>query len=264
MLSNSEAWFTVLVMRSEQVSLLAASIGQVYRLVLEHMFDNKYAHPHAGVLLQRGDKRLKLYWTLGFFIQDGSAQKYTFSNKQDGGSRVRMACKNLFVLTRNEEEGDKEIAKFTKYSQLDIATDDEILQSWSRMAKRKKECSKAAFRQWSQASGIDFSDYALCMSSILQQRDLLRPISQYMHDFMHALCSNGVLQWITFLLIQSLQCNGAVDVWKQLEGFVQIWSHPASHKCGGMQQLFQRQLRTTRRQCDLSAVPVKCCHCTEC
>ena len=59
MLSNSEAWFTVLVMRSEQVSLLAASIGQVYRLVLEHMFDNKYAHPHAGVLLQRGDKRLK-------------------------------------------------------------------------------------------------------------------------------------------------------------------------------------------------------------
>ena len=59
-LSNSESWLTLLGKRSEQVSQLAASIGQCFRLILEHMFDNKYAHPHSEVLLQGGLKRLKL------------------------------------------------------------------------------------------------------------------------------------------------------------------------------------------------------------
>jgi hypothetical protein len=59
-LSNSESWLTLLGERSKQVSQLAASIGQCFRLILEHTFDNKYAHPHSGVLLQGGPKRLKL------------------------------------------------------------------------------------------------------------------------------------------------------------------------------------------------------------
>ena len=58
--SNSESCLTSLENRSEQVSQLAASISQCFRLILEHMFDNKYAHPHSGVLLQGGPKRLKL------------------------------------------------------------------------------------------------------------------------------------------------------------------------------------------------------------
>lgn len=37
-LSNSESWLTLLGERSKQVSQLAASIGQCFRLILEHMF----------------------------------------------------------------------------------------------------------------------------------------------------------------------------------------------------------------------------------
>lgn len=37
-LSNSESWLTLLGKRSEQVSQLAASIGQCFRLILEHLF----------------------------------------------------------------------------------------------------------------------------------------------------------------------------------------------------------------------------------
>lgn len=231
MLSNSEAWFTIFVMRSDLVGKLAANIGQIYRLVLEHMFNNKQAHPHAGVLFQRGPARLKLFWTLGFFIQDGSAQKFTFSNKQDSGSRVCMACKNLFVVTQNEEQGDKEISKYIKYSQLDIASDQEILDSWDRMKSRKKDCTKTEFKKWGQASGIDYSEHALLLSGTLREQRLLKPITQYMHDYMHGLCSNGVMSWILFLLIQSLQSNGVDDIWEQLHGFVQLWKQPAIHQC---------------------------------
>lgn len=65
MLSHSELWFTIFVMRSDLVGKLAANIGQIYRLVLEHMFNNQQAHPHAGVLFHRGAARLKLFWTVG-------------------------------------------------------------------------------------------------------------------------------------------------------------------------------------------------------
>lgn len=68
-LCKSDLWFTLLAKRSEQVAQLQANIGQCFRLILEHMFDNQFAHPHAGVLLQRGAARLKLYWTLGFFLK---------------------------------------------------------------------------------------------------------------------------------------------------------------------------------------------------
>jgi len=178
-----------MVKRSEQVAQLQANIGQCFRLILEHMFDNKFAHPHAGVLLQRGASRLNLYWTLGFFLQDGSAQKFTFSNKQNSGSRVCMACKSIFRLSsKDDDQGQKEISKYIKHSQLEIATDQEILDSWSRMESRASSCNKAQLKTWSQAAGIDWSEKALLASPTLRKQNLLQPISQMI------LCM-GWLQW---------------------------------------------------------------------
>ena len=230
-LSKSDLWFTLLTTRSDQVAQLQANIGQCFRLILERMFENPFAHPHAGVLLQRGTSRLKLFWTLGFFLQDGSAQKFTFSNKQDSGSRVCTHCKNIFRSTaKDDDQGQKEISKYIKHSQLDIASDQEILSSWTRMETRANSCSKAQMKTWSQAAGIDWSAQALLASAILKKQNILRPISQYMHDFMHGLASNGVLTWITFLLIQSLYDSGEVDIWKQLHGFFTLWVHPKKGK----------------------------------
>ena len=139
-LSNSESWLTVLGERSKQVSQLAASIGQCFRLILEHTFDNKYAHPHSGVLLQGGPKRLKL--SVGYC------------------NRPR----------------------------------------WARMQERSTACNKTEFRRWSQASGVDYSQHSLLLSDKLKSQNLLRPITQYMHDYMHGLCPNGVLNWVFFFV----------------------------------------------------------------
>ena len=124
----------------------------------------------------------------------------------------------------------KEISKYIKHSQLDIASDQEILSSWTRMETRANSCSKAQMKTWSQAAGIDWSAQALLASAILKKQNILRPISQYMHDFMHGLASNGVLTWITFLLIQSLYDSGEVDIWKKLHGFFTLWVHPKKGK----------------------------------
>jgi len=68
---------------------LEANIGQCFRLILE-------GNPCHGALLKQQDKSLKLYWTVGMFLQDGSAQKHTFGNKHDSGGRMRLHCKNIF------------------------------------------------------------------------------------------------------------------------------------------------------------------------
>ena len=83
-----------------------------------------------------------------------------------------------------DETSDKELAKFTKFNQLDIASDEEILSSWSRMQRRSKECKKTEMKRWSQACGIDFSEQALLLSETLRRQNLLQPVSQYMHSQM--------------------------------------------------------------------------------
>lgn len=85
-------------------------------------------------------------------------------------------------------------------SLLDIATDHEILSSWARMQERSTACNKTEFRRWSQASGVDYSQHSLLLSDKLKSQNLLRPITQYMHDYMHGLCPNGVLNWVFFFV----------------------------------------------------------------
>ena len=142
-----------------------------------------------------------------------------------------MACKNIFRLpSKDDDQGHKEISKYIKHSQLEIATDQEILDSWSRMESRASSCNKAQLKTWSQAAGIDWSEKAPLASPTLRKQHLLQPTSQYMHDFMHGLAPNGVLTWITFLLVQALSDSGEVDTWKQLHGFVTLWVHSKKGK----------------------------------
>ena len=121
-------------------------------------------------------------------------------------------------------------------SLLDIATDQEIPSSWARMQERSTACNKTEFRRWSQASGTDYSQQSLLLSDKLKSQNLLRPITQYMHDYMHGLCPNGVLNWVVFLWIQSLASSGVAGMCKT-HGSVQLWAQPAIHKCN-LQRLF--------------------------
>ena len=165
-----------------------------------------------------------------------------------------MACKNIFRLpSKDDDQGQKEISKYIKHSQLEIATDQEILDSWSRMESRASSCNKAQLKTWSQAAGIDWSEKALLASPTLSKQNLLQPISQMI--FMHGLASNGVLTWITFLLIQALPDYGEVDIWKQLHGFVTLWVHPKKGKVA-VHRLFDTKASESHSEMiDISGVP---------
>lgn len=241
-LSKSELWWTVMVKRSEDVSKLQASIGQLFRIILENIFGgNALGHPSNGLLLKRGDKTCRLFFKFQMWLQDGQAQKLTFSNKQDSGSRICQSCKNLFI-TRSaddaEENGDKELSKYIKKADLQMNSDKELVSSWRRMRDRQSTCNKGQFKSWQQAAGIDFSIYALLMSDSLDSQNMLRPVSGYVHDFMHGMLSIGVMGWVAYLVISTVCENGLPQIWERLADFLKLWVQPGFRSNQNVHRLF--------------------------
>ena len=82
--------------------------GQLLRLWHQPMYQNHFGanfcsenvSPLGGLYLKAGDMAMRLLFTLKMLLQDGSAQKMTFCNRQDAGSRVCMLCKNIFCIGR--------------------------------------------------------------------------------------------------------------------------------------------------------------------
>ena len=75
------------------------------------------------------------------------------------------------------------------------------------------------------------------LSQLVAQADplgYLKPISGYIHDWMHTMASQGVMQRSIWLLLSQL------DMWDQLEPFLQLWTLPkAMAKAGNLHDLFQ-------------------------
>ena len=57
---------------------------------------------------------------------------------------------------------------------------------------------------------------------------MLAPVSQFVHDGMHALASAGALQAIVFLLLRDLEAAG-LSIYAMLEQYIGIWILPGGH-----------------------------------
>ena len=238
-LGKEDLWFAIMVKRSCHVSKVAAGISQISKKILEAIFCSPMANPQHGILLACKDDRIRLHFTLGGFIQDGAAQRGTWCNRQDSGSRPCGLCKNIFCLKDWASEEDP-MSIFTRYIQLkdlDLCTDQEILDSWDRMGKRFGTVCKTVFQDWQQSAGISYSPHALLASSALKEINLVLPVSMYAFDWMHGLCSAGVLNYTFFAVLQSLQEAG-MDIWNSLKEFMKFWKMPKALGNCNLQSLF--------------------------
>ena len=147
-LSHEASWLTLFVCRSSKVRELQGGIGQCFRIILEHMFGGcPFGHPLHGLYLKGANgTTLKLFFTLSMFLQDGAAQKSTFANRQDAGSRMCMMCKNIFTAKgKQPEEGSDEesiasLADFVKYKDLALTSDNEIVQKLAKDEGQGRTC----------------------------------------------------------------------------------------------------------------------------
>ena len=117
--------------------------------------------------------------------------------------------------------------------ELQLATDAEVLQAFQTCKEKKRTLSKSDFALWETATGITYNDYALFLNEELLALDLLQPVSQYCHDWMHALCSQGVMQVAIFRLLDTL------SAWSRMESYFKLWQLPAAmKKAGNLHSLF--------------------------
>ena len=228
------------VCRSEIVNQLDGNIGQRIKLLLHSMFNNPYANPAYGVPLQCGGTRKRLFLQLQMFLQDGGAMKYTFSVRGDGASGFCPMCKNLFVLkaavcSEEDDEDCSMMRKTIKHSELDLCTDSELFQAWDRLADRRGNVSAGDWKLWQQATGMTFTAHGLLEDKSL--RHMVKPLKQWCHDYMHGMCSNGVMNSLIFLVFQSISQNG-LNVWNIMFSWLQLWTFPQATRHSKVHQLF--------------------------
>ena len=237
-LSHTQNWLVLGIIRTSIVATLEGGMSQVVRAVMEQIFCSAVASPLVGVLLHGpSNQECRLFYKLGFFVQDGASQKVTFGLKGDSGSNFCLKCCNQIVfLHEGEEDAEKAVLRTISKTELVLATDDEALASWDRMAHRKNVCSKKEFQVWEQCTGWTFSEEALLSSPSL--RPWLKPCTQYMHDYMHGMVSNGTLNIGMYLLLEHLQSEG-LPAWHAMSNYLDLWCLPSAlHKVGALSSLF--------------------------
>ena len=234
-LQCEDAWLILAILPSTILAELEASIGQVFAKLIEAIFLGPACDPRNGLYVPHSVTSMDamLYFDLGGFVQDGFAMKQTFNIKGASGDKFCMLCSNIraisFDLPPDTPEEDIPGSHVCKLANCILSTDQEVLDAFQVCKEKSTTLPKKQFELWEKACGITFSHHALLLNQTLLDSHLLKPISGYIHDWMHTMASQGVIQRSIWLLLSQL------DMWDQLDQFLQLWTLPkAMAKAGNL------------------------------
>ena len=126
---------------SQEVAL-EGNMSQVFKQVLQEMFENPKAQPQHGLFLH---DHTRLAFIPSILVQDGAAHKYIWSIKGDSGSKfclLRKNCTSIQTPGEHDDEESNAICKIADQASLDLATDLEIWESMARLKAKKAVCSR--------------------------------------------------------------------------------------------------------------------------
>ena len=248
-LSKEESWFCVLAKRSSIVADMEAGMSQVTKGLLKYIFK----HPacdvqQIGLLLKaKNGAKARLYFKLGIFLQDGAAHKHVFSCKGDAGTKFCLLCTNLVSAKSGLADQDGEdLLTCSSYSlnEIVLATDSDIAGTCQRLLERHATMSKTDFTLWQQAVGFTFNSHALLFDN--EMNDIVKPISQFLHDWMHMILVKGVFQTILHLLMSTLK-DHKVDAYTMFSQCVELW-HLPSAKSDNLKVLFSKKRKDSNNE----------------
>ena len=248
LLSKEDSWLPIFVQRSSTVAEIEGHMSQVIKHLLCTIFHGKMASPqHLGIMLDKPDgSKWRLYFTLGYFIQDGASQRECFTIKGDSGSKFCLKCSNqVAILLEGETDEEKAVCKATKKSDLVLTSNEECLQSWDRLHSRKATCTAKDFKLWEQASGWTYTPHGLMGCALL--RDYFQPCTMFVHDWMHATCSSGVMNIGLCSILEAFQTEG-LQLWKAMQGYMADWTLPRAFESCKMADIFSAARVAAHRQ----------------
>ena len=217
-----------------------------------------------GLLLQsHSGGHCRLHFTFGIMVQDGASQKYCLCVKGDSGSKFCAKCSNVYSIAHidssfnDDEDFEGGVCMWLKKEDLVLTSDEDFYKSWDRLAERFGSCNKIEFERWQQAQGFTYSARSLLSSVPL--RSVAKPLTAYMHDWMHCLCHNGCLNIACFLLMDAL--NQELKTWSNFESYAKLWQLPAASRqvCSSLGHLFySKRIESYKQSKKINAWPVKC------
>ena len=199
-LSQEEAWLPVACQRTEAVNSLAGGISRLTGLVLENIFCHEAYDPMDTGILLKGPNigQIRLKFDLGAFVADGGAHKYLFSVKGDGGIRPCILCKNIISAATTDLDDEDAILTSDVFQECDLqfTTENDWRRTLLRLLEKQDALNAFDFDCWQKACGITFNPHAMIFNHKLVH--IVKPISQWMHDWMHGLLVKGV--WLLGLI----------------------------------------------------------------
>ena len=183
----------------------------------------------AGMaLVAPNGSRVRLWAELNMLINDGGAHKLIWSCKGDAGTKLCAICRKLVSAPSgicNADGEDLLVCSLLHEHQLQFATDAEVRGSIDRLKRFKLTDNPPNFKLRQQAIGFTYTEHGLLFDVALDE--IVKPTSQYCHDWMHGIFQGGVFNVLAFCLMRSAQAQ-APNLWKALDDYLQPWHWPGA------------------------------------
>ena len=223
--------------------------------VLEAVFCNDNCDVmNGGLALHHGDTYVNIWIKLGMNLNDGQAHKLVHGYKGDSGCRFCSLCLNAWSSVSPVVDDDGNhlmVCTMLKCSDSKPASDQDILGAVDRLTARRETESKGDFEIWEKAAGLVHQPHGLLQNMNLRRKGVMQPASQYVHDPMHCLVANGVMNVVLKLLLSSLQ--PVMDIYERLYEYVALWVHPKAFKMDDVCEAFN----AARKRSNLNAKKFK-------
>ena len=255
-LSHEESWFTLMTEFSTTVSACSAGLSQVFAEAIKSFFQTGGFHMmDGGMHIEIDGERSRLFAKLGVVLQDGGAHKAVWQARGDGASKFCMLCKNLFTHDSNvaADDGTRLMrCGIIKLQELEASTDRELRNNARYLERQSGRLSPEEFTLLQQAMGLTYAKHGLLLDRSLDR--LVSPTQVYMHDYMHALFVDGVLNLVIYLCFEDFIDAGHKGIYESFSNFLANWKFPGRFHNNHLAAVFGAERRDKHRK----AMHIKC------
>ena len=137
-----------------------------------------------------------------------------------------MLCRNLVAVSSgimDEDNIELLTCQHWNVAELDFATDEDVRGAVRRLAAIFA-VSPDEYQLRSQAIGFRHEPHSLLNDPALD--GLVKPCTQFCHDWMHAICVQGSFNTCVWKLFEDLRARGVSEIWETMATYVQGWEWP--------------------------------------
>ena len=196
-----------------------------------------------------GGTRLRLFAKMAAFLQDGGAHKSTWHCRGDGASKFCLLCKNLFTESSSvcDEDGTNLLrCNVIKKSGLVPAAGKDLRRSARYLAAKVGTIPPGDFTELQQALGLTHHPHSILLDRALD--DIVDPVANYFHDFMHGLFVDGVCNITVYLVLEAFIVSGMSDVYTQLSSYIGLWDWPGRIYSNQLPDIFAESRKDKHRK----------------